>query len=105
MLSTADEGIQNLINTVSKFIGGERERKTTIRRSPFQKRDVHDGKTIGRACLKEALMCPSDTGKCTDCSILHRPHRISIGFEYAELAGRHAEFKGGHMLYLIPYYS
>nr|WP_229884185.1 hypothetical protein [Roseobacter sp. MH60115] len=49
-------------------------------------------------------MRSSDTGKGADRSVLHRLRRVCIGFKHAELARRHAEFKGGHMLYLIPYH-
>ncbi|WP_299970351.1 hypothetical protein [uncultured Roseobacter sp.] len=101
MLSITDEGIQNTINAVSKVICGEREREAPKRRSPFQNRDAHNGEAIGNARLEEALMRASDTGKSADRAVLHSPCRIRIGLNHVELARRYAEFKAGHMPYLI----
>ena len=105
MLRSADEGVQNLIDTMSKVIGGRRESETTKRRSPFPKRDVHDGEASGIIRLTKAFMGASNTGKGTDRPVLHRPCRISVGLEHADLIGRHAEFKGSHLLYLVSYDS
>ncbi|MEL6508269.1 MAG: hypothetical protein AAFQ32_00625 [Pseudomonadota bacterium] len=42
MLSTADKGVQNLIDTVSKVMGGKPEGETPKRRSLFPNRDGHE---------------------------------------------------------------
>nr|WP_299778432.1 hypothetical protein [uncultured Roseobacter sp.] len=103
MLCSADEGIQNVIYAVSKVIGGGRESEAPKRRSAFPKRDVHDGEARSSARLEETLMRASDTGKRADYPVLHRLCRVCVGLKHTELVKRHAEFEGGHMLYLVPY--
>ena len=89
MLNTADEGIQNLINAVSKVIGGERESEAPKRGSPFPKRYVHNGEAISCARLEEALMRSCDACKSADGPVLHRLRRVNVGLEHAELVRCH----------------
>ncbi len=105
MLSTANEGVQNLIDTVSKVIGGKPEGETSKCRRPFHKRNVHDGEASGIVRSKKAFVGASHTGKGANSSVLQRSRRISVGLEHADLAARHAEFKRRPMLYLVSYDS
>nr|WP_253261363.1 MULTISPECIES: hypothetical protein [unclassified Roseobacter] len=105
MLSTADEGVKSVINTVLKVTGRKRKSEASKRRSSFPKRDVHDGEANGIVRLKQAFMGASNTGKRFDFLVLHGSCRTSVGLELAERAGRHTEFKSGQMLYLVPYDS